>query len=153
MGVAANEFESVSIRLRAISRSAAERGGPKAAEAMGRVLAHGIQVNELRRFTHPAGTPTTSPKGQPPARVTGSLARSIRQEPVSGGKPVGPFRYETTVGPTIVYGRIQELGGWSGKGHNTYLPPRPYIVPATIRLRGQIGEAAVKAFRKEVERP
>lgn len=149
----ASEIEAVAIRLEAISRAAAERGGPKAAEAMGRVLAHGIQVNELRRFTHPAGTPTPSPKGAPPARISGTLARSIRQEPMGGGRRIGPHTWQSEVGPTVVYGRIQELGGWAGRNHVTFVPARPYIAPATLRLRNQISDAGVKAFKREVSKP
>lgn len=29
-----------------------------------------------------------------------------------------------------VYARIQQLGGWTGKGHKTYIPGRPYLTLA-----------------------
>lgn len=147
----ANDIAAVAVRLRAMSDRARQQGGPKAAEAMGRVLLFGIQTNELRRFTHPPGTPTPSPKGQPPARVHGNLARSMRQEPAVGGRRVGDYEWEVVVGPTIVYGRIHELGGWAGKNHRTYVPKRPYISPAVIRLRGDIHDAGVRAFARAVE--
>lgn len=145
-----SSIEEVSIRLRHLADTASHQGGPKAAEAMGRVLMFGVQTSELRRFTHPAGTPTPSPKGQPPARVTGTLARSMRQEPMSGARQIGTHKYQVVVGPTIVYGRIHELGGWAGAGHKTFIPRRPYINPATIRLRHQISEAGIRAFAKEI---
>ena len=39
--------------------------------------------NYLRTFTHPYGTPTTSPRGGPPALVSGDLRRSWPRRPVS----------------------------------------------------------------------
>lgn len=147
----ASSIEDVAVRLRHLSQKAAEEGAPAAAEAMGRVLAFGVTTNELRRFSHPAGTPTPSPKGAPPAKVSGNLGRSIRQEPAAGARRISRYQFQVMVGPTIVYGRIQELGGRTGRGHRTWLPPRPYIAPATIRLRGQIHNAGVRAFLKAVQ--
>lgn len=101
----------------------------------------------LRTYTHPEGTPTTSPPGSPPALVTGTLMRSV--------KPRGPFpgkkryTYRGTVGPTAVYSRIQELGGrvpnrrrrefgpQTERGY-TRLPARPYVKPATDRVRRDV---------------
>jgi hypothetical protein len=143
-------IEEVAVRLRHLADTASEQGGPKAAEAMGRVLMFGIQTNELRRYSHPAGTPTPSPKGEPPARISGTLARSMRQEPASGARKIGTHKYQVVVGPTVVYGRIHELGGWAGPGHRTYIPRRPYINPAVIRLRHQISDAGIRAFAKEI---
>jgi hypothetical protein len=145
-----SDIEAVAVRLRALSDRARDEGGPKAAEAMGRVLLYGIQTNELRRFSHAAGTPTPSPRGAPPARISGDLARSMRQEPASGARKVGKYEFQVMVGPTIVYGRIQELGGETGKNHATTIPARPYIAPATLRLRGQIHDAGVRAFVKAI---
>jgi phage gpG-like protein len=31
-------------------------------------------------------------------------------------------------GPSIPYSRIQQKGGWTGRGHSTYIPARPYLV-------------------------
>jgi len=45
------------------------------------------------------------------------------------------------IGPTAVYSRIQELGGDTGRGHRSHLPPRPYIKPTT-----QAEKARVYAF-------
>ena len=111
-----------------------------------RAMSEGLRVVErsykkiLRTYTHPEGTPTTSPPGQPPALVTGTLMRSV--------KPRGPYpgkrryTYRGTVGPTAVYARIQDLGGRvriRNRGR-TYarLPARPYARPATDRVRGDV---------------
>jgi phage gpG-like protein len=91
-----------------------------------------------------------SPPGTPPARVTGTLARSIRR---GGGHPVGEYAFMVSVAPHTVYARIQQLGGhirpkhtikrgdreqlgylrWESGGRvhfsqHVYLPPRPYMV-------------------------
>jgi hypothetical protein len=98
-----------------------------------------------------------SPPGTPPARVTGTLARSIRR---GGGHPVGPYAFWVSVAPHTVYARIQQLGGhiypkhtlagrstpygpvrysdlgylrWTSGGavhfsRHVYLPKRPYMV-------------------------
>lgn len=79
----------------------------------------------LTTYSHPRGTPTPSPPGQPPALITGHLRRSVT---VYGPRTLG-MTVTGEIGPTTVYARIQELGGWTGRGHRTYLPPRPYLLP------------------------
>jgi hypothetical protein len=147
--VASNEFHRVAVRLGKIAEQA-EIGGPKAAQAMGHQLVSEVTRNELLRYTHPVGTKTSSPPGQPPAIVSGALRRSIKQDPITGGHKVGQYRWETTVGGTIVYSRIQELGGWAGRNHATYLPRRPYLSAALMRSRASIRDAGVNAFKKAV---
>jgi hypothetical protein len=88
----------------------------------------------LATYSHPPGTPTPSPVGEPPAWVTGSLARSVEAEPP---RPEGRWVWTARVGPTIVYGRIQELGGWAGMGGRTYVPPRPYLGPTVGALTAE----------------
>lgn len=80
---------------------------------------------KLRTHTHRENEPTTSPPGDPPAWVTGTLARSVS---VEGPTPIGAATWRGRVGPTAVYGRIQELGGSAGRGAT--LPARPYMQPA-----------------------
>ncbi|MFD0393333.1 hypothetical protein ACFQ3Z_15995 [Streptomyces nogalater] len=63
--------------------------------------------------------------------MTGTLRRSIT---VKGPAPLGTGRWAASIGPTAVYGRIQELGGVTGRGGATELPPRPYVRPAYERL-------------------
>lgn len=75
--------------------------------------------------THRPGEPTMSMPGEPPELVTGALRRSVKQSPIES---LGPTRFQGDVGPTIEYGRIQELGGVAGRG--AILPARPYLQPA-----------------------
>lgn len=90
----------------------------------------------LRTYTHPPGTPTTSPPGEPPALVTGTLARSVHaSRPRHGRKP---YSVEGDVGPTAAYARIQDLGGRTGAHHRTVLPARPYARRATDRTRSDV---------------
>jgi hypothetical protein len=103
-----------------------------------------VKTNELTRYTHAEGTPTPSPPGEPPALISGALRGSVYpQPPVSEGAQA-----EVTVGGTVIYARIQELGGWAGRGHASYLPPRPYLKPAAERVigSGQATKAAVRGW-------
>jgi phage gpG-like protein len=81
--------------------------------------------NQLRLTSHPKRTPTPSQPGNPPALVAGNLFRSITT--------VGPATVagyvSMQVGPTMIYSRIQELGGMAGRGHLSKLPARPYVRP------------------------
>jgi hypothetical protein len=80
-------------------------------------------------------TPTPSrPLADPPGQITGKLRQSVRQ---SAARRAGFATYSTSVGPTLIYGRIQELGGITGRGHRTVLPPRPYLAPAADRVMKQ----------------
>lgn len=92
------------------------------AMAAGLVIERQIKA-QLSLSAHPPGTPTPSAPGSPPAVVTGTLRRSVTTERKVGRR--GPY---VAVGPTAVYGRIQELGGRAGRG--AYLPARPYVAPA-----------------------
>jgi phage gpG-like protein len=82
---------------------------------------------KLTAQEHPPGTPTPSRSGDPPAKVSGRLANSVERGNVENR---GFGDYAITVGPDAVYARIQELGGDTGRGHLTHLPPRPYVAPA-----------------------
>lgn len=90
----------------------------------------------LRTFTHPFGTPTSSPPGGPPALVWGNLRRSWRNEPAREGHK--PYTIEAEGGPTAVYSRIQELGGLAGRNHSARLPKRPYVRPMMLASRREI---------------
>lgn len=75
---------------------------------------------------HPPGTRTGSVPPEPPWRISGHLSRSVTvDEPV-----LRNFKWSGRMGPTAVYARIHELGGWTGAGYRTYLPPRPHLKPA-----------------------
>ena len=92
----------------------------------------------LRTYTHPEGTPTTSPPGQPPALVTGELMRSVKPRGPYPGKR--PYQTVGTVGPTKVYSRIQDLGGRVRRRGGGYIriPARPYANPGTDRVRPDV---------------
>lgn len=86
----------------------------------------------LSLTSHSAGTPTPSLPGQPPSLISGALRRSVQvQGPTQDGDD-----WKVTVGPTIVYGRIQELGGRAGNG--AILPSRPYMAPAWAALPARL---------------
>lgn len=91
---------------------------------------------KLEEHAHPPGTRTSSLPGEPPGTITGRLASSLSFKGVSTsslirelGSSMSNSSWGFTVGPTAVYARIQELGGWTGEGHKTYLPARPYFKP------------------------
>jgi phage gpG-like protein len=135
------------LRLRGIADALRTRVPAAAANAMAAEF-HGELVDvTLRQSTHPSGTVTTAPPGQPPALVSGTLRRSARIVPAAGGSA----RATASVRMGAVYSRIHELGGFvfakRGKklafeyprGHKhfvrwVYLPKRPYMAPTRERL-------------------
>lgn len=107
----------------------------------------------LSQYHHNPGTRTPSPKGQPPAEISGRLLASVQAEHDGDDAIVGPTRSASSgKGP---YGRFLELGGthhastgpaaypggppqmwWREDGfwyHAGELEkgPRPYLKPAT----------------------
>lgn len=88
----------------------------------------------LAEKSHKRGTPTPSGAGEPPALITGNLRRSIS---VSGPEPMGLGVWGGKVGPTAIYGRVQELGGTTARGT---LPARPYLRPSLEELLPEIAE-------------
>jgi hypothetical protein len=102
--------------------------------------------------------PSPSAPGTPPARRTGTLARSVRAEPATGGGP----RATSSCAPHTVYARIQNQGGdihvvrakvlTDGRnfyGKHVRLPARPYMVMTSER-RTQCHDAAVQAVKSVV---
>jgi phage gpG-like protein len=136
----------VSAALRRM-KAGAPAGVKAAAGAMGLVMETAAKL-ELSRVSHSRGTPTPSPPGSPPALISGALRRSVMTIP----GPVSGYRASVTVGGTIVYARIQELGGRAGRNHASLLPPRPYLRPAAERVTrdGAAGKVAVAAFTAAV---
>lgn len=106
----------------------------------------------LATTSHPRGTPTPSDPGEPPSLVTGTLRRSIT---VKGPVPLGIGRWEAQIGPTAVYGRIQELGGVTGRGHAATLPARPYVHPSYTKLAasGALAQLYHSAWRAAMSGP
>lgn len=109
----------------------------KAATAKAAHLLEAEIKTKLGQSSHQKRTPTPSRPGQPPALVTGTLRRSVK---VEGPTSLGAGTYQARVGPTAVYGRVQELGGDTG---TTVLPSRPYVQPALKELRDSSKLSAV----------
>lgn len=101
--------------------------------------------DQLRTTSHPRRTLTPSAPGSPPSLVSGTLMRSIAVDGPSGGLGV----YTATIGPTAIYGRIQELGGVTGRGHRVHLPARPYVDPGWEKARPLV-EAAYRTAWSQV---
>lgn len=119
----------------------------RATYAAGRDSMYQIERNVkfyLRTFTHREGTPTPSPRGGPPALVTGNLVRSWRNErPTTGPRP---FTVVTRGGPTAVYARIHELSGQAGRGLQTHIPRRPYVRPMALASRRGVRRIHISAW-------
>lgn len=94
---------------------------------------------QLSLRSHRKGTPTPSPRGAPPAVITGTLRRSVITERRPG---------YVAVGPTAVYARIHELGGTTGRHGATTLPERPYVTPAYKASSADMQTAALAAIRR-----
>lgn len=107
-----------------------------------------VNANIKKQFTksHPKGTDTPSAPGEPPAIVTGTLRRSITSSRprIRGGHAVGE------VYPSVVYGRIQELGGTAGRG--AVLPARPYAGPGLEQSKERIGSIALEEWGRVTRR-
>lgn len=116
-------FERLKIASNGASRRAADR------------VALAVQVRAkqlLSKQRHAPGTPTPSRPGEPPALISGLLRNSVTHQPPV---PEGFGKWEVQVAPEgVVYARIQELGGFAGRGDMTYIPARPYMRPAVREI-------------------
>lgn len=130
-------------------RDRAPWGARAAALAMASLMVSEVQRDELSRRSHAPHTPTPSPPGEPPARISGNLRASIT---IKQG-PAGGARSSVAVGGTVPYARIQELGGTAGRGST--LPARPYLRPAKERIEasGALSRTARSRFKSVVIRP
>jgi phage gpG-like protein len=155
----------LSAYLGRIARDVRDRAALDAADAMAQTYQRGV-VRSMRG-------PSPSAPGTPPARRTGTLARSVRAEPATGGGG----RARASVAPHTVYARIQQLGGdifpvrakalrWKSKtfgplqkgakrtnyvyAMHVYLPPRPYMVMTDDQMQ-RVRDAAIKAARRVVK--
>lgn len=80
--------------------------------------------------------------GFPPMKRTGDLQRSITGEKAR----IGYANYSAVVGPTIVYGRVLELGGNPNWRAGTQFP---YMSPAFTRFRTMVyPQIQQKYFRR-----
>lgn len=101
----------------------------------------------LRRRAHPRGTPSPAPPGQPPAMVSGHLSASWTARPA---RRVRAYVVHGEAGPSAVQARIQELGGRTGAGHRTHLPPRPYLGPAIQNRRLDVWEGFKRRYTRVI---
>ena len=106
---------------------------------------YGPRQNRESNGRFASGFRTSSPPGQPPALQTGTLRRSVR--PTAPHK-IGFGAWEVRVGPTVVYGRIQELGGQAGRGRSVTLPARPYMKPALEKAWPDLAAIYAGAWRE-----
>ena len=110
------------------------------------LLANAVALLSLT--SHAPGTPTPSAPGEPPSMVSGSLAGSLS---ISDITTDGDGAYVIEVGPTIVYSRIQELGGICGRNYATDLPARPYMLPAVEASVDDIGDMFVEGWADAID--
>lgn len=73
--------------------------------------------------------------------ATGTLRRSIESK-VTTGKYV-------EIGTDVVYARIHEFGGRTGRGHRTVIKARPYMTPPYERM---VGGQAIDFLLKEFDK-
>lgn len=130
-------------------RAALKAWGEKADEVTGGAVDSVLRLivrqerTLLNLGSHPRGTKTGSPPGSPPWRISGDLGDSVRAD---RAKRRGPGVWFGQAGPTAIYARIQELGGDTGRGHRTHLPPRPHLYPAVRLVRPAMRDEFYKAW-------
>lgn len=141
-------------RLRKLAADVGDRAATDAADGMAQAFQRGV-VASMR------GASPSAP-GTPPARRTGTLARSLRAEPAA---LTGAGKASSSVAPHAVYARIQQLGGdiypvrakvlhWKDKGGSHWakhvrLPARPYMVMSDAR-RTECRSASVAAVERVI---
>jgi phage gpG-like protein len=84
---------------------------------------------------------------------TGTLRRSIIASVDSGmnpSSPEGATVITATWGAATPYARIQEYGGYAGRGHKAYIPPRPYLGPARDDTTGDLIAGIKTAVEKAI---
>lgn len=142
-------------RLRTLMAQVQNTAPVDAADAMAQSFQRGV----VKSMTGPS----PSEPGTPPARRTGTLARSVRPEPA---RSTGPARAASSVAPHTVYARIQQLGGdiypvrakvlrfkvgsTTRYARHVRLPARPYMVMNAAR-RQECRSAAVAAVQRAVQ--
>ena len=96
---------------------------------------------------HDRGTKTPSPPGEPPAQVSTMLRRTVTMMPT---RRIGFAHYTQDTMPTMVYARIQELGGVVRlpNGGMAIIPARPFVAPARRRLTAN--GRATRIFREQI---
>lgn len=84
----------------------------------------------------------------------GTLRRSVTASVASGMTPATPSPNITSIsaqiGAATSYARIQEKGGYAGRGHRSYIPPRPYLAPAVRDNLPELEGALIKAMNEAI---
>jgi hypothetical protein len=155
----ANAAADLAANLRKIRAKAAGPAVRAAATAAGRGGETAVKM-ALQKSTHSAGTPTPSPPGGIPSKVSGNLARSILR---TRSVVIGPGYAVSQIWPLAEYGFVQEFGmtikvvrkkvlanASTGQvfGPEVTLPPRPFMRPTAVRYAesGKLGQLAGDAF-------
>jgi hypothetical protein len=112
-----------------------------AASAGAEVFARYIR-QELGKSTHGKREKTESAPGEPPAKITGTLQRSVK---VFIPKRLGPSRYVAEAGPDEFYGRFHQTGTKHERAH-------PFIEEAAhaAEASGLVHAACVKVWQAAV---
>jgi len=136
------ESKATLAALKNLEEDVQDRATQVAIMQAGLVLEREAKLMLTKSGRHPKGTPTPSAPGSPPAIVTGSLRASVKTtEP----QREGMGNYSVMVGPTVIYARVQELGGGPRN-----LPARPYMQPAAEQSLGAVREAYINALRRYI---
>lgn len=103
-----------------------------------------VSTNAVQKMSATAqqAIKATLGSGEPLHFRTGRLFASVEQTYFSPGAVA-----QAHVAPTIVYARIQELGGISGKDYRSKLPPRPYVAPSVEASMDLFEDDAIEAIR------
>jgi hypothetical protein len=130
-----------SVALAAIAARVDVATGHATHEAAKHVQTHAHEL--LTQRSHARGTPTPSPPGSPPARISGDLAGSVKAHDPERHE-LGHWSAETA--PDTPYAAIQEHGGHAGRGGASHLPARPYMAPAVEHSKPQIAAGYYEAW-------
>lgn len=74
--------------------------------------------------------------------LTGTLKNSFRTESYNVGNGA-----VAEIGPHVIYGRIQEFGGYTGRGHKTYIKGKLYLTQAVEQKRGEVQRAMAATIK------
>jgi hypothetical protein len=141
----------------------AAKAASDVSSAMAKTMQERVQNVELRKISHSPGMFWKAFPGQPPAYVTGNLARSIQH---TVALPFGTVAISSVFTDSI-YGGIQEFGGYTWGNHgmmhwrnsrgswwmkSVLVPEHPYFRPAleAITRDGSLQGSAISAFMKHM---
>jgi phage gpG-like protein len=151
----ARQLQKVRTRAAGVAVQAAATAGGRAGETAAK--------EALRIRTHKIGTRTPSQPGQPPAKVSGALARSVQRAPT---KRTGPGRAESVWGSKLIYAPVQEYGAQISArnfpqlgnpevgffGQHVRIPARPWMEFSVRKATysGTFGRASAGAFARSL---